>query len=154
MQTNGPRRTRVVPRRLTGERTEGLARLRQVFAAVGFDERGLGRYSRISAALWLRFHKVAGTQGTFSLVNPRNEKAGPDFDPGRPNPLETNTFILDHTAVLGPPGSVVTLTFDLSVKPSAAGRTFDLEVLATDDTGATQGWARAGSLTILTDRRT
>jgi hypothetical protein len=41
------------------------------------------------------------------------------------------------------------LTLDLSFKPQAAGHTYDVEVLATDDAGRSQGFNRAGSLTVL-----
>jgi YD repeat-containing protein len=49
----------------------------------------------------------------------------------------------------GPTGQSVTLTLPLQVLTGAAGRTFRLEVRATDDTGAVQGFESAGELTVL-----
>jgi len=102
------------------------------------------------AAIRLRFDEVAGSPGTFRLVDDRG-KAGPAFTPGSRNRLETDaaTVYLAGSSVIGPPGSQVTLSLDLSFKPHAAGHTYDVEVLATDDTGQSQGFSRAGYLTVL-----
>ena len=41
------------------------------------------------------------------------------------------------------------LTVELSVKPQAAGRSYTVEVLTTDDAGANTGFVEAGTLTAL-----
>jgi hypothetical protein len=101
----------------------------------------------------VQFHEVAGEPGTFSLVNPRTGKAGGSASPGRPGRLsaEVATLHLAGSAVDGPPGSRVTLTLDVSFKPRAAqrdARHYDVEVLAIDDAGTHQGFARAGTLSV------
>jgi hypothetical protein len=110
-----------------------------------FDEQGI--------ILWVRFQEVAGSPGTFSLVNPKNGAVGPAFEPGMPNRLETEAAVLylSGSAVDGPPGSRVGLTLDVSFKPQAAGqdgRTYQIDVLAIDDAGQQQGFTPAASLTV------
>src|SRR5207247_7527470 len=60
------------------------------------------------------------------------------------------TVHLAETSVVGsgPKGPSVTLNLALSFKPQAAGRSYVVEVAATDDLGNQQGFAPAGSLTI------
>jgi uncharacterized repeat protein (TIGR01451 family)/CSLREA domain-containing protein len=101
-------------------------------------------------ALWLRFREVAGAPGVFAVVDPRTGREGPAFAPGRPGRLETEDATLDlaQTAVEGPPGQRVTLSFPLAFKPHAAGHVFDVLVAATDDAGETQGFHRAGSVAV------
>ena len=53
-----------------------------------------------------------------------------------------------HTLGSGPTGPSVSLTLPLQVLPAASGRTFTLEVRATDDAGAVQGFEPAGTLTV------
>jgi hypothetical protein len=48
----------------------------------------------------------------------------------------------------GPTGPSVTLTMTISLKPSAAGKTWDLLLLAYDDEGNGQGFDEAGQLTV------
>jgi hypothetical protein len=101
-------------------------------------------------ALWVYFQQVAGSPGTFSLVHPQTGTLGPAFAPGSPNRLETDAAVL-HLAssfVDGPPGSQVGLTLDVSFKPRAAGRTYQVEVLAVDSAGQQQDFIVAGLLTI------
>jgi hypothetical protein len=43
----------------------------------------------------------------------------------------------------------VGLTLELSLKPQAAGRSYAVEVLATDDAGAGTGFVGTGTLTVL-----
>jgi hypothetical protein len=102
-------------------------------------------------ALWLRFHEVTGSPGTFAVVDPRTGRPGPSFAPARPNRLESAaaTVYLDASSVDGPPGPTVTLAFDLAFKPHAAGRTYDVDVLATDDTGTVQGFSRGAMVRVL-----
>lgn len=105
-------------------------------------------------AFWLRFDEVTGSPGTFAVVDPRTGRPGPIFAPRRPNRLESAgaTAHLDDSSVDGPPGSTVTLNFDLAFKPAAAGRTYDVDVLASDDTGTVQGFSRGGTVTVLADK--
>jgi CSLREA domain-containing protein len=49
----------------------------------------------------------------------------------------------------GPTGQSVTLTLPLQALEAAAGRTFTIEVRATDDAGAVQGFEPAGTLVVL-----
>lgn len=48
----------------------------------------------------------------------------------------------------GPPGPTVTLSLDLGFNPDAAGRSFDVLVLATDDAGDFEGFAPAGTVMV------
>jgi hypothetical protein len=48
----------------------------------------------------------------------------------------------------GPTDPTVTVTFSVRLKQKAAGRTFLVEVLATDDVGRRQGFDLAGRLTV------
>jgi hypothetical protein len=68
-----------------------------------------------------------------------------------PNPDQTPfaTLDLEESAVDGPPGLRVTLTLDVSFKPHAAGRSYVVEVLATDEVGHEQGFEPKGQLTVL-----
>jgi CSLREA domain-containing protein len=102
-------------------------------------------------ALWLRFHEVAGNGSTLSLIDPKNLKEGPGSTFGSPNRLETDaaTVYLATSSLDGPAGSnTVTLKLDLGFKPQAAGRTFDVQVLAATDAGDFEGFVDAGSLTV------
>jgi hypothetical protein len=108
--------------------------------------------------LWVRFAEAAdppGSLGTFSLVHEKNGKEGHRFAPGSHHRLETNaaTVYLEASAAHGPPGLTVGLTLELSVKPKAAGRSYVVEVLASDDAGADTGFVEAGTLTVLSDKR-
>jgi len=57
---------------------------------------------------------------------------------------------LAQTSVVaaGPTSPTVTLNLALSFKPSAAGRTYIVEVAASDDDGDTDDFIQAGVLTI------
>ncbi len=103
-------------------------------------------------ALWLRFHEVTGSAGTFSLVNPADYSIEPEYAPRSPNELTTDAAIvhLAASSVDGPPGQTVKLTLDVSFKPRAAGRTFDVLVMAVNDpvnnTVQAEGLVPAGRL--------
>jgi CSLREA domain-containing protein len=101
-------------------------------------------------ALWVRFQEIAGSPGFFSVVDPRNDNVGPAFAPGSPNRLESEfaALYLAASSVDGPPGPKVTLTLTLGFKPHAAGRTYDVLVLATNDAGEVQGFHRAGTVAV------
>jgi hypothetical protein len=102
-------------------------------------------------ALWLRFHEVAGSASTLSLIDPKDLKEGPSFSFGSPNRLEADvaTVYLASSSLEGPQGSAtVTLSLDLGFKPKAAGREFDVAVMAIDDGGRYEGLVSAGTLTV------
>src|SRR5262249_44921720 len=100
-------------------------------------------------ALWLRFLEGPNT---FSVYNESSRKFGPEFDAGSSNTLETNMakVYLENFKVQGsgPTGPSVTLTMTISLKPSAAGQTWNLLLLAYDDDGNVQGFDPAGTLTV------
>ena len=96
----------------------------------------------------IRFSESAGT---FSLVDKHAKHAKP-ARPGSKGTLETSAAALHlskSSAVgSGPTGPSVTLTYGLSFKPPAKGRTYHVEVFATDDSGTQQGWEKVGTLTV------
>ncbi len=102
-------------------------------------------------ALVLRFQEVDGSPGTFGLLRPTTGTLGPTFPPGSPNRLETNaaTVHLAGSFIDGPPGRTITLTLDVSFKPKAAGNTYGVDVLAEDHAGTAQGFAHAGTVTVV-----
>jgi CSLREA domain-containing protein len=102
-------------------------------------------------ALVLRFQEVDGSPGTLGLLHPTTGTLGPTFPPGRPNRLETNaaTVYLADSFIDGPPGRTVTLTLDVAFKPKAAGHTYGVDVLAEDHAGTAQGFAHAGTVTVV-----
>jgi hypothetical protein len=93
--------------------------------------------------------------GTFSVFNEAAGEFGHGFAPGSPNRLQTSkaTLHLAQTSVVasGPTSPTVTVNFALSFKPRAAGRTFVVEVGATDkdSEGRLPGFfEEAGTLTV------
>jgi len=74
--------------------------------------------------------------GSISLFNEKSGRFGPAFAPGSPNKLQTSTatLFLDRSAVeaAGPTSPTVKLKLAMSFKPSAAGKTFNVEAGATD----------------------
>ncbi len=97
---------------------------------------------------WLRFEEASNT---FSLFNERTGVFGPGLPAGSSHRLQPQfaTLYLQESAVAGPPGQRVTLTLLVSFKRRAAGRTYDVEVLATGDSGDQQGFEPKGQLTVL-----
>ncbi len=99
--------------------------------------------------IWVRWDEQFDL---FSLVDPATGAPGPPGTPGSPTTFETPfaTLFLGNTGSTGtgPSGQSVTLTLSLSFKPLAAGRTYTIEVRATDDDGAVQGFDPAGTLTV------
>jgi CSLREA domain-containing protein len=73
---------------------------------------------------------------------------GQAFSPGSPNRLENEWASLDLAGALvqgsGPTGRSVTLTLPLTFKSRAAGRTFTIEVAASDDLGHQDGFLAGG----------
>ena len=95
--------------------------------------------------LWVQFDTLSRR---FSLVNPKDGSIGPTFPAGSPNRLETSaaTLYLANTAVAPnvPDTSSVSLLLQVSFKPKAAGASYNVEVLAKDIAGHSQGPASAG----------
>jgi len=89
---------------------------------------------------------------TFALVNERNDNVGPAFPGGSNARLQTSqaTLYLADSSVVGsgPTGPSVTLHLSLGFKPQAAGRTFLVEVGASNDAGEEDTFTPAGSLTV------
>lgn len=92
---------------------------------------------------------------TISVANQATGNFGNGFAPGSPNRLQTSlaTLSLADTRVTadGPASPTVTLNLALSFKPQAAGRTFNVEIGATDkDTpGSLPGFLeQVGTLTV------
>lgn len=95
---------------------------------------------------------------TVSLFNQATGKFGPAFQPGSANVLqspEATLYLAEMTVqavngVLGtgPTSPSVQLTLPLSFKPSAAGRTFIVEVAASDHLGHQEPFVQAGTLTV------
>ena len=85
---------------------------------------------------------------TFSVFNPHNGRFGHPAQPGKGR-IETPVvaLLLDGTEVIGsgPTGPSVILNLALKFKPQASGRTFAVEVKASDDLGGVQGWDQVGN---------
>jgi hypothetical protein len=105
--------------------------------------------------LWMRWEE---TTNTISLFNEASGKFGPGFKPGSPNVLqsaqatlnlaETTVKAVDSVLGTGPTSPSVQLNLGLSFKPSSAGRTFVVEVAASDHRGHEEPFAKAGTLTV------
>jgi hypothetical protein len=99
--------------------------------------------------LWVHFDEASNT---FSLCNKKTGRCTRDFAPGSSNRLRTPyaTLYLADTSVVGsgPTGPSVTLHIPLSFKPLAAGRTFVVEVAASDDDGNEDPFVQVGTLTV------
>lgn len=84
-----------------------------------------------SSVIWVRFDERSNT---FSLFNPESGRYENPVQPGSPQRLESNaaTVYLADSLVQGSgsTGRSVTLTYNLSFKPRAAGRTFQVEAFA------------------------
>ena len=89
---------------------------------------------------------------TFSLVNEDTGEFGHGVAPGSKQRLQTPavTLYMDDTSVVasGPTSPTVTLNLSLSFKPKAAGRTFVVEVAASDDFGNQDDFTEAGTLNV------
>jgi hypothetical protein len=106
-------------------------------------------------ALWVRWDEPSNT---FSLFNEAAGKFGRGFAPGSKARLQTPEAILhlSDTSVsalssvlgTGPTSPTVALNLALSFKPSAAGRTFYVEVAASDDLFNEDPFVQAGTLTV------
>jgi uncharacterized delta-60 repeat protein len=90
--------------------------------------------------------------GLFSLLNEATRRSGPGVAPGSRQRLETSDAILymadTSVRASGPTSPTVTLHLSLGFKPSTAGRTFVVEVAATDDSRIESGFVTAGTVTV------
>jgi hypothetical protein len=95
-------------------------------------------------ALWLRFNVG---DGSFAVYD---EKAGTFRHRKRHahTPFVTIDLARSSVATSSPTGPRVTLDLPLRVKRAAAGRTFDVEVAATDKNGTDTGFLPAGTLVV------
>jgi hypothetical protein len=88
---------------------------------------------------------------TFALVN-EHDNVGPAFPAGSNARLQSSqaTLYLADSSVVGsgPTGPSVTLNLSLGFKPQAAGKTFLVEVGASNDAGEEDTFTPAGSLTV------
>jgi N-acetylneuraminic acid mutarotase len=91
-------------------------------------------------------------EDTLRLYDPHTDRYSQAAAPGSPTTLDTAWAVLHlaDSAVVGtgPTGPSVTLTYGLSFKPPAAGRTYVVEVFAEDDLGSQQGWDTLGTLRV------
>lgn len=92
------------------------------------------------------------TANTFTAFDPHTGRTSPAVAPGSPVRFETPAVVLllRDTAVVpsGPTEPTVLLNLALQFEPQAAGRTFNVEARALDDSGGVQGWDFVGSLTV------
>jgi hypothetical protein len=105
--------------------------------------------------LHVRFDEATGS---FSVFNEASERFGNAFAAGSQVRLQSRHAVLhlDGTSVSavnsllgnGPASPTVRLNLGLSFKPSAAGRTFNVYVAASDDSGDEDPFALAGTLTV------
>ena len=99
--------------------------------------------------LWVRWDEASNT---FSLFNESTRRFGPAFEAGSNSHLATSAakLILANTSVIpgGPTAPNVTLNLAISFKPRAAGRTYVVEVAATDDLSNQEDFKQAGTLTV------
>jgi hypothetical protein len=100
------------------------------------------------ASLGVRWHE---SENAFSLFNPASERFVRTAEAGTPVRFETSAAILhvEQSTGGGPPGTTVTIQYSLSFKPHAAGRTYTVEVFATDDFGNEQGFDPVGTINVL-----
>ena len=101
--------------------------------------------------LWVRFTERAGTTSTLSLLDANGTPIATGV-PGDRRVLQSSTAAL-HLAESsvtgsGPEGTTVTMSLSVSFKGAAAGRVYDVELLARDDDGTTQGPEVAGTLAV------
>jgi len=92
------------------------------------------------------------TTNTFSEFNAHIGEFGAAVQPGGRARFESPelAFLLDDTEVVGsgPTGASVRLNLALRFKPQASGRTFSVEVKASDDEGDVQGWDLVGIIIV------
>jgi len=93
------------------------------------------------------------SDNTFSQFNPHTGRFSDPARAGSPARFESPavTLLLEDSEVIGsgPTGPSVLLNLNLKFKPQAAGRTFNVELQARDDSGETQKWDLAGRINVL-----
>lgn len=98
--------------------------------------------------LWLKFDEASGT---FSLFNENSGKFGPAKSPGK-GKLSSKFASVDLSASAiqgaGPLASSVALSFRITFKKHAGGRTFRVEAAASDDLGHDQPFMPAGTIVV------
>jgi hypothetical protein len=105
--------------------------------------------------LHIRFNE---STGQFAVLNEANGQFGKDFAAGSNARLQTRfatLFLADASAGpvnnalgIGPNSPTVRLVLPIQFKPSAAGKTYLVEVAAIDDTGNREPFALAGTITV------
>jgi uncharacterized repeat protein (TIGR01451 family) len=105
---------------------------------------------RDSQGTVLHVRLIEGTPMLLALHD--DGRFGPAKEPGSPAVLSNRTakVSLAVTGVKadGPTDPSVVMTLDVSFKRRAAGRTYVVEVKASDDLGNVQDWKQAGTLTV------
>ena len=115
---------------LTWTHPEAWRTLRSIDLRI-VDDRG--------AILWVRFHEG---RDTLSLVH------SPGKGDGRQLEAPAATLHLAESGIVASDTASVTLRFEVSFKPSAAGRVYRVEAAASDDAGNQQGFERVGTLEV------
>jgi hypothetical protein len=105
--------------------------------------------------LWVRFNEATNT---FNVFNEATGRFGPDFEVGNAAQLqsphaalhlsEAKVAAVNSVLGTGPTSPSVRFNLPLSFKPSAAGRTYHVEVAARDDLGNEDPFTVAGTLTV------
>ncbi len=100
-------------------------------------------------ALWVQWDQEPNT---FRLVDPDTGQLGPPASPGASAVLETTlaALYLAETSVQGggPKAPNVDLNLSLAFKPPTKGRTFAVDVAASDDFGNQDPFAPAGTVAV------
>lgn len=101
----------------------------------------------------LHVRVTEGVPMLVSLFNQATGRFGPPAQPGSRTVLSgpTASVYLAGSSVQAASSTAptVTLTLDVGFKQAAGGRTFAIEVMASDDLGNVQDWEPAGTLTVL-----
>jgi hypothetical protein len=99
--------------------------------------------------LWVRF---TDADGSLALIDPATGEVDRSGSPDTHGRLQTpNATVYMAESLVegsGPTGQSVTLGLSLSFKPSAAGRTYPVEVRAVDDADNEHDFEPAGTLTV------
>jgi hypothetical protein len=102
--------------------------------------------------LWIRFDEA---RNTLAVFDPSTGAFSDAVTPGTAQRLQTRfaTLYLRQSSVIGsgPTGPFVTLHLNTSFKRAAAGRTYVVEVAATDDLGHRDDFVQAGTIRVTRD---
>jgi len=98
---------------------------------------------------WVRFEEGSNT---FAVYDASIGDFGPPLTPGSSGTVETpyaNLYLSDSTFTgSGPTGPSVLLNYDLSFNAAAAGHTYQVLIMATDDDGVQEGFDPGGFLNV------